>query len=101
MPAAYPGTPPAWKVATPYPGTVPDQRRTLREPLDPPMVPFALAGIALWAVAGLVLLAADGPAEWLRICLAGLLLGIPGLVVMLVHDRRRARRRAGRDAAQP
>jgi hypothetical protein len=65
------------------------------------MVPFALAGMALWAVAGGVLLAADAPVEWIRICVAGFLLGIPCLAVMLVHDHRRARRRADRDAAQP
>lgn len=64
------------------------------------MVPVALAGTVLWAVAGLVVLAADGPAGWLRICLAGFLLGIPGLGIMLRHDRRRARRQAGRDRSR-
>jgi len=67
------------------------------------MVPFALAGIAIWAVIGLVLLAfrgslrAHGHEEWLRICLAGIAVGIPGLLTMLRHDanRRRRRRPAG------
>jgi hypothetical protein len=69
-------------------------------PLDPPMVPFAVGGMAAWAVAGLVLLgfrstlAAHGHEEWLRICLAGFLLGLPGLALMLRHDANRRRRRA-------
>lgn len=57
------------------------------------MVPFVLAGSVLWAVIGLVLLAADAPSEWRQICLAGFLLGLPGLALMSVHDRRRRRRR--------
>jgi hypothetical protein len=64
------------------------------EPLDPPMVPFALAGIAAFAVAGVVLLLAGGRREWLWTCLAGVLLGIPGLLTMLRHDANRRRRRA-------
>jgi hypothetical protein len=67
------------------------------------MVPFALAGLALWAVAGLVLLlffrgwlAAQGHTNWLWICLAGFLVGLPGLAVMLRHDANRRRRRARR-----
>lgn len=73
----------------PYPGTVPD-RPALRR-LDPPMVPLALGGIATWAVAGLVLLAAGAPRDWLRTCLAGFLLGLMGLAVMHARDRRRRR----------
>ena len=49
------------------------------------MVPFAVAGLVLWAVAGLVLLSssrdwlvAHGHENWLWICLAGFLLGFPG-----------------------
>jgi Protein of unknown function (DUF2530) len=64
------------------------------EPLDPPMVPFALGGMAVWAVAALVVLLAGGPARWLWICVAGFLLGLPGLAVMLRHDANRHRRRA-------
>ncbi|NGM12537.1 DUF2530 domain-containing protein [Verrucosispora sp. CWR15] len=70
------------------------------EPLDPPMVPFALAGMAAWAVAGLVLLllrdrlVAAGHENWLWICLAGFLWGFPGLAVMMRHDANRRRRRA-------
>jgi hypothetical protein len=71
-----------------------------QQPLDPPMVPFALAGMAAWALVGLVLLvffrgwlADHGHTNWLWICLAGFLLGIPGLLVMFRHDaNRRARR---------
>jgi hypothetical protein len=66
------------------------------------MVPFAVGGLAAWAVAGLVLLifrgrlADQGHTNWLWICLAGFLIGLPGLAVMLRHDARRRRRRAGR-----
>lgn len=68
--------------------------------LDPPMVPFAVAGTAAWALAGLVLLLLTGPFgrhiddRWLWMCLAGVLLGFVGLTVLIPHDRRRARRRA-------
>jgi hypothetical protein len=72
------------------------------QPLDPPMVPFAVVGIAIWAVLGLALLpfhdwlARHGHTNWLWICLAGVLLGFVGLAVMVGHDRRRrARRRTG------
>ncbi|GAB2929876.1 hypothetical protein GCM10027280_16790 [Micromonospora polyrhachis] len=65
------------------------------------MVPFAIAGIAAWAVAGLVLLiffqdwlTEQGRENWLWTCLAGFLLGFPGLAVMLRHDANRRRRRA-------
>jgi hypothetical protein len=70
------------------------------EPLDPPMVPFALAGMAAFLVAGLVLLlfhdwlSDHGHTDWLWICVAGFLLGIPGLLTMLRHDANRRRRRA-------
>ena len=64
------------------------------EPLDPPMIPFAVAGLTAFAAAGLIVWLADGPVEWLRICLAGFLVGIPGLLTMIVHDRGRRRRRA-------
>ncbi len=84
-----------------YPAWVPKEPP---QPLDPPMVPFAVAGIVLWAVAGLALLpfhdwlARHGHTNWLGICLAGFLLGFVGLAVMVVHDRnRRARRAVGRD----
>ena len=69
------------------------------EPPDLPMVPFALAGLAIWAVLGLVMLAfrstldAHGHGNWITICLAGFLIGLPGLATMMVHDRNRRRRR--------
>jgi hypothetical protein len=72
------------------------------EPLDPPMVPFAVGGIVLWAVAGLVLLPfrdtleTQGHGGWLAICLAGFLWGFVGLAVMIRHDANRRRRRANR-----
>jgi hypothetical protein len=64
------------------------------EPLDPPMVPFALGGMAAFAVAGVILLLFHGPSEWVWICVAGVLVGIPGLLTMLRHDAHRRRRRA-------
>jgi hypothetical protein len=64
------------------------------EPLDPPMVPFAVAGLAGFVVAGLIVWLADGPDRWLEICLAGFLVGIPGLITMIIHDRHRKVRRA-------
>ena len=64
------------------------------EPLDPPMVPFAIAGLAAFAIAGVIVWLANGPDIWLQTCVAGFLLGIPGLLVMIVHDRHRRRRRA-------
>jgi Protein of unknown function (DUF2530) len=70
------------------------------EPLDPPMVPFAVVGTAAWAVAGLVLLgfrgwlSDHGHTDWLWTCLAGVLLGLVGTAFMIRHDAIRARRRA-------
>jgi hypothetical protein len=58
------------------------------------MVPFALAGMAAFAVATLIVLVAHGPHRWLTIGVAGFLLGFPGLAVMIVHDRNRRRRRS-------
>jgi hypothetical protein len=60
------------------------------------MVPFAVGGTVVWAVIGLVVLLffRDGHDDWLWTCLAGFLLGFPGLAVMLVHDRNRRHRRA-------
>jgi membrane associated rhomboid family serine protease len=63
------------------------------EPLDPPMTPFAVAGIVAWAVAGLVLLPVrEEHPSWLWTCLAGFLFGFLGLAVMLRHDAHRRRR---------
>lgn len=57
--------------------------------LDPPMVPFAVAGTAVWAIAGVIMLAAGAPDDLLWTCLAGVLLGLVGLAFMLLRDRRR------------
>jgi hypothetical protein len=73
------------------------------------MVPFAIGGMVVWAVVGLVLLPfrdtldAHGHGDWLAICLAGFLWGFPGLAVMIRHDanRRRRRRAAAEPAAGP
>jgi hypothetical protein len=68
------------------------------------MVPFAAAGIALWLLLGLIFLAmrstlADGGNEgWIGICFTGALVGLPGLGLMIIHDRNRRRRRAMRRA---
>jgi hypothetical protein len=64
------------------------------------MVPFVAGGLIVWAVVGLALLAfrsnliEQGRGEWLWICLAGFLVGLPGLALMVVHDKNRRRRRA-------
>jgi hypothetical protein len=69
-------------------------------PLDPPMLPFAVVGTAIWVVLGLALLLlrptlrAGGNEEWIGICFAGALLGLPGMATMVIHDRNRRRRRA-------
>jgi hypothetical protein len=64
------------------------------EPLDPPMVPFAVAGLAAFVLAGVVVLLAGGPSRWWWICVAGFFCGIPGLITMIRHDAHRRRRRA-------
>ena len=51
-----------------------------------------LAGLALLPFRST--LAANGHDSWLRICLAGFLLGLAGLALMLRHDANRRRRRA-------
>ena len=71
-----------------------EQRKPRVEPLDPPMVPFAVGGMAGFAVAALVVWLAHGPDRWLDISIAGFLVGIPGLITMIVHDRHRRQRRA-------
>jgi cell division protein FtsW (lipid II flippase) len=58
------------------------------------MVPFALAGLAGFAIATLIVWLANGPQRWVETCIAGFLVGIPGLITMIVHDRNRKRRRA-------
>ncbi|WP_091604588.1 DUF2530 domain-containing protein [Micromonospora mirobrigensis] len=79
---------------------MPQQQPPRPEPLDPPMVPFVLAGLVAWAVAGLVLLiffrgwlTEHGHQNWLWTCLAGFLWGFPGLATMMRHDAHRRRRR--------
>ncbi|MDG4821519.1 DUF2530 domain-containing protein [Asanoa sp. WMMD1127] len=73
-----------------------DQQQPRVAPLDPPMTPFAVGGMVVWAVVGLVVLAffRDGRENWLWTCLAGFLLGLPGLAVMIRHDANRRRRLA-------
>ncbi|HYN94114.1 MAG TPA: DUF2530 domain-containing protein [Pilimelia sp.] len=72
------------------------------------MVPFAVAGLVAWAVAGLGLLAfgrdwlsAHGHTDWLWICLAGFLIGLLGLATMLRHDAHRRRRLSRARTAPP
>ena len=66
------------------------------------MVPFVLTGMAVWLVLALLCLIfkdtldAQGRGQWLSICVAGFVVAIPGLGLMIVHDRNRARRRRGR-----
>jgi hypothetical protein len=70
------------------------------KPLDPPMVPIAVVGTAIWGVAWLVSLAlrdrlaAQGHAVWPQICLAGFLIGVFGIGLMLVREVYRRRRGA-------
>lgn len=86
-------------VAVPHKAT--DQPPAQRQlaPLDLPMVPFVLVGMAIWLIAVAVLapfhntLNAQGRGDWLWICVAGFVSGVPGLALMLVHDRNRRRRR--------
>lgn len=65
------------------------------------MVPFVLTGMAVWLVLALLCLIfkdtldAQGRGQWLSICVAGFVVAIPGLGLMIVHDRNRARRRRG------
>nr|WP_051366321.1 DUF2530 domain-containing protein [Hamadaea tsunoensis] len=58
------------------------------------MTPFAVGGTALWALAALVtwLAGADSSTVW--ICVAGFLMGFPGIAAMIRHDKRRAARKA-------
>lgn len=63
-----------------------------QQPLDPPMVPFAIAGIVAFALAALGVWVFDGPRGWVEICLAGFAWGFVGLAVMIRHDRRRKAR---------
>ena len=64
------------------------------------MVPFAAIGMAVWLVLTVLCLifrstlAEQGREHWLNICVAGFLVGIPGLLLMVGHDVRRRRRRA-------
>ena len=71
-----------------YPERVSLPRQPPR-PLDPPMVPFALAGTGLWVGVGLVALAVDAPRGWVWTALAGFVLGLALLGLMAVRDRRR------------
>jgi hypothetical protein len=63
------------------------------------MVPFAIAGLVVWAVAMLVTLPfRDSHPTWFPIAVAGFLWGFPGLTFMLWHDAKR--RRAGNSSDQ-
>jgi hypothetical protein len=82
----------------PYASGVSELRQL--KPLDPRTVPYAIGGMVIWAIIGLVLLGfrhtltAHGHQDWLWICLAGFLAGIPGLLTMITHDRHRRERLA-------
>ncbi|MGH3647412.1 MAG: DUF2530 domain-containing protein [Micromonosporaceae bacterium] len=68
--------------------------RQITEPFEVPMMPFAVAGTVLWALAGLVLLVfreelvTSGRASWLWTCLAGVLAGLLGILTMHTRARR-------------
>lgn len=61
------------------------------------MMPFAVAGTALWAIAGLVLLffrdelVGSGRTSWLWTCVAGVVAGLCG--ILSTHARGRRQRR--------
>lgn len=78
------------------------QPKTLK-PLDPPTVPFAIGGMIVWLIAWLIAYLAfrDDHPNWPGICIAGFLLGFPGLAIMIVHDRHRRERRDKDQAAKP
>lgn len=63
------------------------------------MTPLAIGGTVLWLVAAGVLtlfsddLAASGRSWWIDCALWGAALGVPGTIVMVLHDRNRKRRR--------
>jgi hypothetical protein len=82
------------------PGNEPGQRQLAA--LDLPMVPFVVGGLIVWLILAIVLAAfhtsldEQGRGEWVRICFAGFLVGLPGLALMIVHDRNRRLRRAAR-----
>jgi hypothetical protein len=84
---------------TPAPQTLEPQTlepQTLELPsTDLPMVPFAVTGMVIWAIAIVVVLPFRETHEsWFWICVAGFLWGIPGLLAMIRHDANRRRRRA-------
>jgi uncharacterized membrane protein len=64
------------------------------EPLDPPMVPFAVGGMLAFALAAVICWLAGAPDRWWQTCVAGVIVGIPGLITMIRHDAHRRRRRA-------
>lgn len=59
---------------------------------DPPTTPFVAVATVGWALASGALRLAGAPAEWQRIAILGALIGLPLLTVVLLRDRRRARR---------
>jgi hypothetical protein len=63
------------------------------------MVPFVLGGMGVWALLGVIFWVAGAPADWIRICVAAFVIAIPGLGLMIVHDRNRRARRAREAAA--
>ncbi|WP_305787865.1 DUF2530 domain-containing protein [Symbioplanes lichenis] len=58
------------------------------------MVPFAIGGMLAFAVAALICWLAGAPDLWWQTGVAGVIVGIPGLITMLRHDANRRRRRA-------
>ena len=85
----------------------PGENEPRQRAIDPPMVPFAIAGMIGFAIAALVLLpfrdwlSEHGHTDWLWTCVAGFFLGFPGLATMIVHDRNRRRRMAAEAGGDP
>lgn len=65
------------------------------KPLNPPTLPFAIGGMIAWAIAWVVVFFAfrDEHPSWPGICIAGFVLGFPGVLVMSIHDRNQRGRR--------
>jgi hypothetical protein len=75
-----------------YREQVPQRPHPPIQPLDPPMVPFAAGGTAVWVVVSAVLLLTDAPTSVRWTGVAGVAIGVLLTGLMIIRDRYRARR---------